>query len=49
MFAGAFLYAISAGEDYQSAAQLANKAAAMVVERFGPRLEAADFKKLTAR
>ena len=49
MFAGAFLYAISAGKDYQSAAKLANKAAAMVVERFGPRLEAADFKKLTAR
>ena len=48
MFAGAFLYAISAGEDYQSAAQLANKAAAMVVERFGPRLEAADFTQLKA-
>ena len=48
MFAGAFLYAINAGEDYQSAAQLANKAAAMVVERFGPRLEAADFKQLKA-
>jgi sugar/nucleoside kinase (ribokinase family) len=48
MFAGAFLYAITTGEDYQSAAQLANKAAAMVVERFGPRLEAADFKQLKA-
>ena len=48
MFAGAFLYAISAGEDYQSAAKLANRAAAMVVERFGPRLEAADFKQLKA-
>ncbi len=48
MFAGAFLYAISASEDYQSAAKLANRAAAMVVERFGPRLEAADFKQLKA-
>ncbi|MDG1693877.1 MAG: adenosine kinase [Porticoccaceae bacterium] len=48
MFAGTFLYAITAGKDYQWAAQLANKAAAMVVERFGPRLEAADFKKLKA-
>ena len=46
MFAGAFLYAITAGKNYQWAAQLANRAAAMVVERFGPRLEAADFKRL---
>jgi sugar/nucleoside kinase (ribokinase family) len=48
MFAGAFLYAITAGKNYQWAAQLANKSAAMVVERFGPRLEAADFTKLKA-
>jgi sugar/nucleoside kinase (ribokinase family) len=48
MFAGAFLYAITAGKNYQWAAQLANKSAAMVVERFGPRLEAADFKQLKA-
>ena len=46
MFAGAFLYAITSGKDYQSAAQLANKAAAMIVERFGPRLNKTDFKKL---
>ena len=46
MFAGAFLYAITAGKDYLWAAILANKAAAMVVERFGPRLEAADFNQL---
>ena len=46
MFAGAFIYAITAGEDYKWAANLANKAAAMVVERFGPRLEQADFKQL---
>lgn len=48
MFAGAFLYAITAGKDYLWAATLANKAAAMVVERFGPRLEAADFDQLKA-
>jgi len=48
MFAGVFLYAITAGKDYQWAAQLANKAAAMVVERFGPRLKADDFKHLKA-
>lgn len=46
MFAGAFLYAITAGKNYQTAAKLANNAAAMVVERYGPRLEAADFKQL---
>ena len=48
MFAGAFLYAITSGKSYQWAAQLANRAAAMVVERFGPRLEAADFTQLKA-
>ena len=46
MFAGDFLYSITAGKDYLWAATLANKAAAMVVERFGPRLEAADFNQL---
>ena len=46
MFAGAFLYAITTGKNYQTAAKLANNAAAMVVERYGPRLEAADFKQL---
>jgi sugar/nucleoside kinase (ribokinase family) len=46
MFAGAFLYAITSGASYSKAAELANKAAAMVVERFGPRLEQADFKLL---
>ena len=48
MFAGAFLYAITAGKDYLWAATLANKAAGMVVERFGPRLQAADFDQLKA-
>ena len=46
MFAGAFLYAITSGKSYQKAAQLANQAAAMVVERFGPRLDKADFESL---
>ena len=48
MFAGAFLYGITAGKDFKTAAELANKAAAMVVERFGPRLEAKDFIQLKA-
>ena len=46
MFAGAFLYAISAGKDYKWAAKLANKAAAMIVERFGPRLHKTNFEEL---
>ncbi len=46
MFAGTFLYAITSGKSYQKAAELANQAAARVVERFGPRLEKADFESL---
>ncbi len=46
MFAGTFLYAITSGKSYQKAAELANQAAAMVVERFGPRLDKADFASL---
>jgi sugar/nucleoside kinase (ribokinase family) len=46
MFAGAFLYAITAGADYAAAARLANLSASKVVERFGPRLESQDFKQL---
>jgi sugar/nucleoside kinase (ribokinase family) len=46
MFAGTFLYAITSGANYQRAAELANQAAAKVVERFGPRLDKADFDSL---
>ena len=46
MFAGTFLYAITSGKSYRKAAELANQAAARVVERFGPRLEKADFEAL---
>lgn len=38
MFAGAFLYAITHGYDYVSAAAMANHAAAKVVTQYGPRL-----------
>ncbi len=38
MFAGAFLYALSQGKDYQQAGRLASKAASVVVSQFGPRL-----------
>lgn len=38
MFAGAFIYALSRGQDYASAGALAARAAAQVVSQFGPRL-----------
>lgn len=38
MFAGAFLYALTHGWNYRSAAELGNYAAGMVVSAFGPRL-----------
>lgn len=40
MFAGAFLYALSQGEGYDSAGRLASAASARVVSDFGPRLSA---------
>lgn len=41
MFAGAFLYAISQGHDYETAGRLANRAAATLVTQYGPRLQPA--------
>ena len=49
MFAGAFLYAITAGKNYGWAASLANDCAAKVVARFGPRLELDDFSAIKQR
>ena len=46
MFAGAFLYAVTAGKSYTWAADLANDCAARVVARFGPRLEKIDFDRI---
>ena len=43
MFAGAFLYAVTSGNDYKWAAKLANDCAARVVAKFGPRLDLEDF------
>ncbi|MDC0172539.1 adenosine kinase [Gammaproteobacteria bacterium] len=43
MFAGAFLYAITSGQSYAWAADLANDCAARVVAQFGPRLEVQQF------
>lgn len=38
MFSGAFLYAVSAGHDFETAGKLASLAAATTVSSFGPRL-----------
>lgn len=38
MFSGAFLYAVSAGHDFETAGNLASLAAATTVSTFGPRL-----------
>ncbi len=46
MFAGAFLYAISRGEDYPTAARFANRCAGRIVENYGPRLKGPDYAAL---
>jgi len=46
MFAGAFLYAITRGEDFPSAGRFASLAAGKVVANYGPRLPAADYGAL---
>lgn len=46
MFAGAFLYALSQGQDYPSAGALASKAASVVVSQFGPRLRAEQHEEI---
>lgn len=40
MFAGAFMYALTQGKDFETAGKLASLASATVVSNFGPRLEA---------
>lgn len=46
MFAGAFLYAITRGEDFPTAGRFASLAAGKVVASYGPRLPAADYAAL---
>ena len=48
MFAGAFLYAISRGEDFSTAGRFASLAAGKIVANYGPRLPAADYPALRA-
>jgi sugar/nucleoside kinase (ribokinase family) len=46
MFAGAFIYAITRGEDFPTAGRFASLAAGRVVAHYGPRLPAADYGAL---
>jgi len=46
MFAGAFLYAVTAGRDLKWAAELANESDARVVGQFGPRFDAIEFDSI---
>lgn len=46
MFAGAFLYAITHGYNYQQAGVFANVAAAKIVSQFGPRLDPEQYSAL---
>ncbi len=46
MFAGAFLFSITSGRNFQWAADFANDCASRVVQRFGPRLDREDFETL---
>ena len=48
MFAGAFLYAITRGEDFPTAGRFASLAAGKIVANYGPRLPAADYPGLRA-
>lgn len=49
MFSGAFLYAISAGHDFETAGNLASLAAATTVSSFGPRLPSETHQEIKAR
>lgn len=45
-FSGAFLYALNAGKDLQTATELAILISSQVVSQFGPRLDVQDYAKL---
>ncbi|MDH5611977.1 MAG: adenosine kinase [Gammaproteobacteria bacterium] len=45
-FAGAFLYGITHGMNYQQAGDLASRTAAQLITKFGPRLKPEEYRKL---
>ena len=48
MFAGAFLYAITRGEDFPTAGRFASLAAGTIVANYGPRLAPQEYSALRA-
>ncbi|MFT4823540.1 MAG: sugar/nucleoside kinase (ribokinase family) [Halioglobus sp.] len=48
MYAGAFLYAITHGEDFATAGRFASLAAGKIVSKYGPRLAANEYAELRA-
>lgn len=48
MFAGAFMYALTQGKDFETAGRLASLASATVVSNFGPRLAAEEHARIAA-
>lgn len=48
MFSGAFLYALTQGQSFKQAGELASLASAKVVSQFGPRLEPAQHQEILA-
>jgi len=48
-FAGGFLHALTTSQSFPEAGQLATRTAAKVVSRFGPRLEAGDYRSILAQ
>jgi sugar/nucleoside kinase (ribokinase family) len=49
MYAGAFLYGITHGMDYAAAGDLASRASAKIVTKYGPRLSTAELQVLLAQ
>ena len=48
MFAGAFLYGLTHGYDFEAAGKLASLAAARIVEKFGPRLSVEQYRGIVS-
>ena len=46
MFAGAFLYGLTNGMDFEAAGNLASAASAKIVSQFGPRLEKSQMQEI---
>ena len=48
LFAGAFMYGLTHGLNFEESGKLASKASSLIVSQFGPRLKLAQYQSLTA-